>query len=157
MAQIRTVRLVDDMTGGEADETVVFGLDGAVLEIELSSGNARALREALAPFVVAARRAGARRTGRRAQSGGSRARASAGGVEIREHNRAVRAWARDSGFKVSARGRLSAEIVAAYEARAAEPETKATAARSRPRKSGLRNEPSSAAQSGTPSSVQFSG
>ncbi|WP_369821717.1 Lsr2 family protein [Pseudonocardia sp. EC080610-09] len=126
-----------------------------MLEIDLSSGNASALREALAPFVVAARRADGRRSGRRAQSGGSRARASAGGVQIREHNRAVRAWARDSGFKVSARGRLSAEIMAAYEARAAEPESKA-AARSRPRKSASRND-ASGAQAGTPRSVQFSG
>ncbi len=56
MAQKLIVELTDDLSGGQADETVTFGLDGAVLEIDLSSGNAAKFREAMAPFVAAGRK-----------------------------------------------------------------------------------------------------
>ena len=42
MAQTIVVKLVDDMDGGDADETVAFGLDGKSYEIELSKKNAAA-------------------------------------------------------------------------------------------------------------------
>ena len=58
MAQIREVRLIDDLDGEAADETVEFGLDGKVFEIDLSQGNAGRLRDALAEFVAAARKSG---------------------------------------------------------------------------------------------------
>ena len=63
--QKKTVQLVDDLDGGEADETVGFGLDGQLLEIDLSSANAEHLREVLAPYVENARRASGRKTVRR--------------------------------------------------------------------------------------------
>jgi hypothetical protein len=47
MAQKVQVLLVDDIDGGSADETVQFGLDGASYEIDLSSDNARKLRDLL--------------------------------------------------------------------------------------------------------------
>ena len=47
MAQEHYVRLVDDLTGGEAAETVLFALDGARYEIDLSVENANKLRETL--------------------------------------------------------------------------------------------------------------
>ncbi|MBO0851506.1 MAG: Lsr2 family protein, partial [Pseudonocardia sp.] len=61
MAQKVTVSLIDDLDGNKADETVEFGLDGKSYEIDLSSGNAGKLRDALADYVAAARRPGGRR------------------------------------------------------------------------------------------------
>ncbi len=48
MAQIREVRLIDDLDGESADETVEFGIDGKNYEIDLSKDNAGKLRDALA-------------------------------------------------------------------------------------------------------------
>jgi len=55
VAQIREIRLVDDLDGEAADETVEFGIDGKSYEIDLSKDNAGRLRDALAEFVSAAR------------------------------------------------------------------------------------------------------
>ena len=56
MAQVTKVRLVDDIDGSEADESVEFTLDGMSLEIDLSKDNAAKLRDILAPYVAAGRR-----------------------------------------------------------------------------------------------------
>ena len=45
VAQIREVRLVDDLDGEAADETVEFGIDGKNYEIDLSKENAGRLRD----------------------------------------------------------------------------------------------------------------
>jgi hypothetical protein len=107
MAQKVTVALEDDLDGGPADETVRFGLDGAEYEIDLSAKNARTFRMKVAPFVEHARKAGrgpARRT----------ARTSAG----RQRSGEVRAWAKDHGIAVSARGRIPASVIEQYQAAA---------------------------------------
>ena len=111
MAQQVTVSLVDDLSGSRADETVAFGLDGKFYEIDLSSSNAEKLRDVLAQFVGAARKAG--RTVR------SAARVDAGvpvrAVAVdREQNQAIREWARKRGMKVSDRGRIPSEVTDAY-------------------------------------------
>ncbi len=49
-------KLIDDLDGSEATETVTFGLDGTTYEIDLNKKNAAALREALEPYVKAARK-----------------------------------------------------------------------------------------------------
>ena len=109
MAQKVQVILVDDLDGGEAEESVSFSLDGVNYEIDLSSANAEALREAIAPWVGHARRISGRATRGRAATGGrSRAAAKA---DLGD----VRAWARENGYQVSDRGRVSAEVMAAYE------------------------------------------
>ena len=105
MAQKVNIILVDDLDQSAADETVSFGLDGATYAIDLSSANAAGLREALAPYVAAGRKeSGARRGGRKA--------ASSTGPNPRE----VRDWARSNGHEVSDRGRVPAEVIAAFEA-----------------------------------------
>ncbi|WP_224387805.1 Lsr2 family protein [Pseudonocardia sp. ICBG1293] len=111
MAQIKEVRLVDDLTGDAADETIEFGLDGRNYEIDLSDGNARKLRDVLADYVAAARRAGG--AARRRSSGSSGAAARRPSVD-REQNQAIREWARNRGMKVSDRGRIPAEVLEAY-------------------------------------------
>ena len=45
-------KLVDDLDGGDADETVKFALDGIQYEIDLSKKNADKLRELFAPYVA---------------------------------------------------------------------------------------------------------
>jgi hypothetical protein len=112
VARKTVVSLVDDIDGGEADETVSFGLDGITYEIDLSEKNATILRESLASFVGSARRVGgrARRGGRPAVAAAAPARRSSP-----DHNQDVRQWARENGYPVSDRGRIAAEITAAYE------------------------------------------
>lgn len=68
MATQTTVMLVDDLDGSEADEQVQFMMDGKTYEIDLSSRNSKKLRDALAPFVAAARRSGGRA---RSRAGGT--------------------------------------------------------------------------------------
>ncbi|MCL2422854.1 MAG: Lsr2 family protein [Micrococcales bacterium] len=104
MAQRKITLLVDDLDGGDADETVVFGLDGVQYEIDLTTANAAKLRDAIGVWVGSARKVG--RAG-----GRTRRRAAAGGDA-----QAVRDWARSAGMEVSSRGRISAEVKAAYDA-----------------------------------------
>jgi Lsr2 len=106
MAQRVNIVLEDDLDGSEADETVTFALDGVSYEIDLSVGNAAGLRDALAPFVGHARRT----AGRRAAARTSPARGPA-----KRDLADVRDWARRNGHKVSDRGRISAEVQAAYD------------------------------------------
>jgi nucleoid-associated protein Lsr2 len=111
MAQKVTVALEDDLDGGPADETVRFGVDGTEYEIDLSTKNAWAFRTQLAPFLEHARTPGrgpARRTGRTAAG--------------RQRSGEVRAWAKDHGLAVSARGRIPASVVELYQAAAKDAE-----------------------------------
>jgi hypothetical protein len=109
MAQIREVRLIDDMDGEAADETIEFGIDGKNYEIDLSEENAGKLRDALAAYVAAARRSG----GRRGRAGAGTGPARRPSID-REQNQAIREWARKQGMKVSDRGRIPAEVLEAY-------------------------------------------
>jgi len=108
MAQRVNIVLEDDLDGSPADETVTFALDGVTYEIDLNAKNAARLRDALAPFVGHARRASGRRS-----SAGRAAQGTRGGA--RRDLADVREWARKNGHKVSDRGRISAEVQAAYE------------------------------------------
>ena len=107
VAQQVKVILVDDLDGGHADETVKFGIDGASYEIDLNRANADKLRDVIAPFVGAARKASraTARAGRRGSSGERRGRAA----DIRE-------WARTKSIEVNERGRIPARVVEQYEA-----------------------------------------
>ncbi|MGW0824311.1 histone-like nucleoid-structuring protein Lsr2 [Streptomyces sp. NPDC002845] len=107
MAQKVQVLLVDDLDGGEADETVTFALDGKTYEIDLTTANADKLRGALDPFVK-----GGRRTGGRASGGRGKARAASGGSQDTAQ---IRAWAKENGYEVNDRGRVPASIREAYE------------------------------------------
>jgi hypothetical protein len=64
VAQKIQTLFIDDLDGSEAEGTVHFGLDGADYEIDLNAEHAQALRDALARYVQAARRASGRRPGR---------------------------------------------------------------------------------------------
>ena len=108
MAQKVNIVLVDDIDGSEATETVSFGLDGTSYEIDLNDKNAAALREALSGYVGHGRKVGAAsRRGRKAA-----ATSASGGTSARE----IRDWARSNGYEVPDRGRVSADVRAAFEA-----------------------------------------
>lgn len=57
VAQKVQTLFVDDLDGSAAEGTVRFGLDGSDYEIDLNAENARALRDALARYISAGRRA----------------------------------------------------------------------------------------------------
>jgi hypothetical protein len=86
MAEQIIKRLIDDIDGGEAEETVQFSLDGVPYEIDLSSANAKKVRDSLAPFVEHARKAGGAAAGgrrRRSRAASSRPGHRRGGVRAR--------------------------------------------------------------------------
>lgn len=106
MAQKTIVIVEDDLGGGAADESVTFALDGVTYEIDLSEANARTLRDALSRYVTAGRRVGgARRIG-----------GSASARTDKEQLDAMRRWARENGYEVSSRGRISNVVRDAYNA-----------------------------------------
>jgi hypothetical protein len=120
MVQKTLVVLVDDLDGSQAEDSVSFALDGATYEIDLSAEHAAALRDDLAPYVSAARQAGSSAGGNGRRSGGQRGSAAGSGSSVsssdRERTAQIRAWAREQGLKVNARGRVPNEVVQAYQA-----------------------------------------
>jgi hypothetical protein len=106
MAQKVQITFVDDLDGGEAQGTVLFGLDGRSYEIDLSEANDTKLRELLDPFIKSGRR-----TGRKAGSTASRS-TSKGAGDVDPQT--VRAWAKENGVEVSDRGRVAGSVVEAY-------------------------------------------
>ncbi|GLZ76986.1 Lsr2 family protein [Actinorhabdospora filicis] len=118
MASKVQVILVDDLDGGKADETVKFGLDGKIYEIDLAEDKAATLREALADYVAAGRN-----IGRFPMAGGKApvgipGRAVGRPTTDREQNKAIREWAKRNGKPVSDRGRIPQEIIDEYHAQA---------------------------------------
>jgi hypothetical protein len=115
MAQVREVRLIDDLNGSEAAETIDFSLDGRDYQVDLSEDNALKLRDSIAEFVAAARRAprGPRASGR-GNTGGN-VNKGAPTRRDREQTAAIRAWAQQNGRIVAERGRVPKAIVEEYE------------------------------------------
>lgn len=110
MASITRIQLIDDIDGkSTAEETVQFGLDGANYEIDLKPANSSKLREALQVFVDHARHV-------KLTAGTRTHRAPAKRGTARNDVSAVREWARANGHTVSDRGRISADVLAAYDA-----------------------------------------
>ncbi|TVL92124.1 Lsr2 family protein [Streptomyces sp. SAJ15] len=109
MAQKVQVLLVDDLDGGEADETVTFALDGKTYEIDLNADNADKLRSSLEDFVKNGRRTGGRTAAAR---GRTRTAATAGAGQ---DTAKIRAWAKENGYEVNDRGRVPATVREAYE------------------------------------------
>ncbi len=98
-------KLVDDIDGSEATQTVVFGVDGTAYQIDLNDAHADELRATLDPFLGAARRV-------RPSTG----RAGRVVVADKDRNQAIRAWALESGVQLPTRGRIAGGVQAAYDA-----------------------------------------
>ncbi|WP_347344409.1 Lsr2 family protein [Microbacterium sp.] len=113
MARRIVHQLVDDLDGTVlevgAGETVRFSLDGVAYEVDLTDANAAALRDALAPYIAAARSVSSRAA---ASGGGNRRQRRSGQRDYGP----VRAWASENGYKVSERGRIPASVLEAYDA-----------------------------------------
>lgn len=107
MAQKIQTLLIDDIDGGDADETLTFALDGKSYEIDLKDKNATKLRKALEPFIAAGRKTGRLTTGTRSRAA---AKSSSSGDTA-----AIRAWAKETGYDINDRGRVPANIREAYE------------------------------------------
>lgn len=97
-------RLIDDLDGGDANETVRFAYDGVDYTIDLSSKNAAKLRKALDPYV---------NHGVKTSPG---RKAAAARIEDTTAGRAkIREWARKNGWpELGDRGRVPAEATTAY-------------------------------------------
>jgi nucleoid-associated protein Lsr2 len=108
MARSIETRLVDDLDGSDADETVTFSFEGREYEIDLSDDNAARLRNTLAVFVAAARRAENGRSGGRAHTLGSRRPAA-----VTDHKVAIRSRASANGHDAPERGRLPRPVTPA--------------------------------------------
>jgi hypothetical protein len=106
MAKRTQVILVDDLDGGDAEETVSFSVDGVSYEIDLSTKNAASLRDTFGRYVGAARRVGGR----------TRSRSTAGSSRRDDRSARIREWARSAGHKVSDRGRIPADLAAKFDA-----------------------------------------
>jgi len=117
------VQLEDDLTGGPADETVAFGIDGRNYEIDLNERHAADFRRQLARFIERATPARPR---------GSRAARTAAS---RERSHQIRTWAGHQGYSVADRGRLPRNIIREYDAwQADEQHAKRNTVPRRPRK-----------------------
>jgi hypothetical protein len=98
------VQLEDDLTGGPADETLAFGVDGRDYEIDLNAKHAATFRRQLGAFVERARLVPRHRW-----------RSTPRSAATRERSRQIRAWAERRGFEVAEHGRLPAHVVQEYE------------------------------------------
>lgn len=105
MAQRVVIQKIDDIDGSEATETVRFGLENHTFEIDLNGANAQNLRDALQPYLTAARRVSSAKAPRTSPS-------PATGVD----NKTVRRWAEANGVAVNPRGRIREDVLRQYEA-----------------------------------------
>jgi len=120
MAQKVQIELLSDLALAadpesrvQAERTVAFALDDERFEIDLSSRQIADLKEALAPYMAAARRKGGR-----APWGGPRARRQQAGAPARKavDTVKVREWARENGIEIKDRGRVPGDVLARYRA-----------------------------------------
>ncbi len=101
MAKQTIISLVDDVDGGEATQTIRFGLDGKHFEIDVNDENAEALRASLARYLDAARKV-------------VLARAKRPSSPVSYDSKAVRAWAHSNGIEVAPQGRISGAVLEQY-------------------------------------------
>lgn len=109
MAKRHIVEIIDDIDKtpvGDNGGSHTFSLDGRAYEIDLSEKNAALLKDALASFIEAGRRAG--RTGATVAPGTR--------TRPRSETDAIREWARANGYEVNDRGRIAETIIQAYRA-----------------------------------------
>jgi nucleoid-associated protein Lsr2 len=102
-------RLVDDIDGSEATQSVQFGVDGIAFQIDLNDQHAEELRTKLTPFIDVARRI--RNEGGRTRGAGPRRAPS-----DKDRNSAIRQWALDEGVELPSRGRIAGAVQAAFDA-----------------------------------------
>ena len=110
MAREVIEKLVDDLDGGAATETVSFALDGTSYEIDLSKKNAAAFRKSLDRYI---------KVSRRSSAAGSRRRKAPPSSNSSKRNREydithLREWAGANDVTVPSRGRIPRAVVDQY-------------------------------------------
>ena len=116
MAQRTEVVLTCDVHEGaaEAAATVTFTVEGQSFECELCEAHLAEFRDAMEIWSSHSRPVG---RGRAAQAAGRSGRASRKATSAEGPSSSdIREWARAQGLEVSSRGRIPAELHAAYEA-----------------------------------------
>jgi hypothetical protein len=108
----------DDLDGSDADQTVRFSLGPIEYEIDLSSDNADAMRDALRPYVAAARRISGKAgiIPRRTVPGRPPSSITADKEHAKAERALLRDWAERHGIHVNERGRIPDAVVAAFKA-----------------------------------------
>lgn len=98
-------RLIDDLDGGAAEETVSFALDGIEFTIDLSGKNAAKLRKIFQPYLAAGMK-----VTRRRRNGNVPIEDTTAGRDM------IRTWARSTSKwpNLGDRGRIPREVIAAY-------------------------------------------
>lgn len=111
MARRTTVQMIDDVDGSlikdGQGETVEFAVGGVSYTIDLNHKHANELYDQFAYWIEHAEKVGGRKA-RRAPATSAK--------KSRQNLQDVRAWAKENGFEVSTRGRISQEIQDAYDA-----------------------------------------
>jgi hypothetical protein len=115
MARQTVELLIDDLDGSRLEEgqgdTVTFAYQGAEYTIDLSQEHVDEFHNALAKYIGAAQKV----SGRRAVSSTTPTRSSKGTTRPDKNQlAAIRAWAREHGHTVSDRGRISQQVIDAY-------------------------------------------
>jgi hypothetical protein len=105
----KKVVTLDDLDDSkEAEETLLYLLDGEYWEIDLAAENAKKFRDAFAKYVKASRSVTAKDAARRITSNG----AYGTGTSYGAYDPAVvRAWAQENGVEVSDKGRVPEHVV----------------------------------------------
>jgi hypothetical protein len=106
--KVRTI-FTDDLDGSEAEGPVRFAVAGVEYEVDLNAPHAEELRQILAPYIAA---------GRKASRAGSRSGRRDGrrGAGVGPNTSDVREWAKAQGLEVKDRGRVPAELVVKFQA-----------------------------------------
>ena len=122
MAERVIRQIIDDLDHTEIaegqGERIEFGFRGVAYQLDLSKANVAKLEKALAPYIEAAATAEsegaaprpAKKTPR-SRKANKRTRRRPAKAQLSD----IRAWANDDGYSVSPRGRIPADVVAAFE------------------------------------------
>lgn len=103
MAKEVITRLVDDLDGSDATQTIRYGFRGRSYEIDLSEKNAAAFEKVLAPYIEKSQRTDAPR-----KDGAAR-------TLQKERNSRLRVWAESKGIAVASRGKIATSLIEQYE------------------------------------------
>ena len=110
MAERTVITMVDDIDGSTDDVvTCAFGLGDSHFEIDLNAAHREELESVLGKFVAAGRQI-------RGEKAAGQQRPAKVDRSDQQQAHAIRQWAKDNGYDVSERGRISRTLVEAFEA-----------------------------------------
>ncbi|WP_293786321.1 Lsr2 family protein [uncultured Aeromicrobium sp.] len=114
MAKKTIEKFFSDISGEEIENntpTLTFAFDGTTYEIDVTEKEKAEIEKALEPYIRAGRKVSGAAVSRRRnrRSGGS---TSNSGSQAKE----IRAWAKEQGIDVPARGRIPADVLEKYHA-----------------------------------------